>query len=85
VFRESPPKDPVKVAAGVAGAAARWGVPVRVRLDDFDPDERAAIHAAIAAKRAAKAVRAERETAAAEVQHPATAGREGTHDASPVD
>jgi len=37
--------------------AARWGVPRRVRLDDFDSDERAAILAAIEAKRAAKAAR----------------------------
>lgn len=55
-------KDPVKVAAGAAGATARWGIRRRVRLDDFDPDERAAILAAIEAKRAAKAARAEAET-----------------------
>jgi hypothetical protein len=53
-------KNPVKVAAGRAGAAVRWGVPVRVRLDDFDADERSAILLAIEAKRAAKRVRAER-------------------------
>lgn len=52
------PKDPVKVAAGKAGVAARWGVPRRVHLGDFDADERAAILAAIEAKRAAKAARA---------------------------
>jgi hypothetical protein len=55
-------KNPVKVAAGKAGMVARWGVPRRVRLDDFTPDERAAILAGIDAKRAAKRVRAERES-----------------------
>lgn len=51
-------KNPAKVAAGRAGMAARWGPPRRVRLDDFDPDERLAILAAIEAKRAAKRARA---------------------------
>jgi hypothetical protein len=73
-----PTKDPVLVAAGHRGALARWGPPRRVRLDDFDPDERAAILAAIEAKRAAKA--AKRTTA--EGQSPAMAHAEGTHDAN---
>jgi hypothetical protein len=51
-------KDPVKSAAGKAGMLSRWGVPRRVRLDDFSSDERAAILAAIEAKRAAKSRRA---------------------------
>ena len=50
-------KDPVRVAQGKAGMLARWGVPRRVRLDDFDADERAAILAAIEARRQAKAAR----------------------------
>jgi hypothetical protein len=54
-------KDLVKVAAGKASAAVRWGVPRTARLDDFSADERAAIHAAIEARRAAKAARAERD------------------------
>lgn len=52
-------KDPVLVEAGRRGALKRWGPPIRVRLDDFDADEREAILAAIEAKRAAKAARAE--------------------------
>ena len=48
--------------AGKRGAEARWGPRIHVRLDDFDADERAAILAAIDAKRAAKAARAERES-----------------------
>lgn len=55
-------KDPAKVAAGQAGATARWGVPRVARLDDFDSDERAAILAAIDAKRAARAGRLELQT-----------------------
>ncbi len=54
-------KDPAKVAAGKAGMAARWGVPRRVHLGDFGPDERLAILAAIEARRAAKAARREAE------------------------
>lgn len=73
-------KNPKKVEAGKKAAAARWGDPRVVRLDeltpaqrrlvvalvdaakeanvpqldDFPPDEREAIKAAIAAKKAAK-------------------------------
>lgn len=47
---------------GMLGARSRWGERRIARLDDFDPDERAAILAAIEAKRAAKTARAERES-----------------------
>ena len=47
-------KDPVKSRAGKAGMLARWGTPRIVRLDDFPPEERAAIIAAIDARRAAR-------------------------------
>jgi hypothetical protein len=50
-------KNPTLVEAGRRGALRRWGPPVRVRLDDFDASERAAILAAIAARRAAKVAR----------------------------
>lgn len=50
----SPPKNPRLVDAGREGARRRWGVPRVIRLDDFDSDERAAIVAAIEAKRAAR-------------------------------
>jgi hypothetical protein len=53
-------KDATKVAAGLAGAAARWGIAKHVRLDGFDADERVAILAAIDAKRAAKTARIEK-------------------------
>lgn len=61
---------------GRLGAEKRWGPPRVLRLDDFDPDERVAILAAIDAKRAAKAAR---EKAAAEGQSPATAGMQEDH------
>lgn len=58
-------KDPTLSAAGKRGALKRWGPPIRVRLDDFDAPERAAILAAIDAKRAAKRRIAERNPEAA--------------------
>lgn len=57
MVRDSRPKDPAKVAAGFAGSLSRWGVRRVVRLDEFDADERAAIAAAIEARRAAKRAR----------------------------
>ena len=51
-------KDPVKSAAGKAGARVRWGeFGIRVRLDRVQPDTRRIIEAALAAERNA-AVRA---------------------------
>jgi len=75
-----PGKNPTKVRAGACGAAIRWGPPRRVRLDDFDADERAAILAAIEAKRAAKAAKVRNEKAATGLETVAASG-EGTHDA----
>jgi hypothetical protein len=73
-------KDPVLSEAGRRGAAKRWGPPIRVRLDDFAPDERAAIVAAIEAKRAAKAARNEK--AARDVSTRAATTTEGTRNAA---
>lgn len=54
----SPGKSTVFVEAGRRGARNRWGPQRIIRLDEFPPDERAAILAAIEAKRAArKAIR----------------------------
>jgi len=50
-------KNPAKVAAGYAAAAKRWGVFRFADISDFPPDERAAIHAAIEARRAARQAR----------------------------
>lgn len=48
----APPKNPVKVAAGRAGALARWGGERRVvRLDGLDPTARRLILAMIEAAR----------------------------------
>ena len=45
-------KDPVKSAAGKAGARVRWGeFGIRVRLDRVQPDTRRIIEAALAAER----------------------------------
>ena len=48
---ETKAKDPKKVRAGQAGALSRWRDHPRIvaRLDEFDNDERAAIHALIQA------------------------------------
>ncbi len=48
-------KDPVKVAAGKAGAAARWGVPRRLQLGDLTPDQRRLVLALVEAQRAVNA------------------------------
>lgn len=49
-------KDPAKVAAGQAGARARWGDERRiVRLDELPPEQRRLVVALIEAARAAKA------------------------------
>lgn len=49
-------RDPLsRSERGRRGAVSRWGPPRVVRLDDFDPEERLAIIAAVDARRAAKA------------------------------
>jgi hypothetical protein len=40
---DSQVKDPSRVHRGHLGAAARWGGPRLVRLDDLNPDERNAV------------------------------------------
>jgi hypothetical protein len=50
-------KDPVKVAAGRAGAAVRWPERRHLRLDELEPAVRAAVHALITADIAAKQAR----------------------------
>jgi hypothetical protein len=53
---DSPVKDPRKVAAGRAGARARWlGERRVVRLDSLHPSVAAAVRALVAADAAAKA------------------------------
>ena len=50
-------KNPAKVAAGQAGARARWGdLPKTVRLDELNADERRLVLALVNAAKAAKAV-----------------------------
>ena len=44
---------------GRKAAEARWGPPRRVNLADLDPDERLAVLAVVAARRAAKARRSD--------------------------
>jgi hypothetical protein len=47
-------KNPLKIKAGHAGAAKRWGPPRHARLDDLPPEQRALVLALIEAARAAK-------------------------------
>ena len=49
-----PEKNPVKVAAGRAGAQKRWGDRRVVRLDSLDPRVRAAVLALVDADEAAR-------------------------------
>lgn len=71
-------KDPARIALGKAGMLARWGIPRVARLDDFEPDERAAILASIEARRVA------RKAAAGGSDHPAAASSSGASDARPT-
>ena len=48
------PKHPGRVEGGRMGARRRWGPPRTVRLDDFDPSERAFLLALLDAARKAK-------------------------------
>lgn len=67
-------KDPVKVKAGQAGAAKRWGGPETkvVRLDDLTAPQRRLVLALVDAAR---------KEAGSDVQSPDPAGGGGTHDA----
>ena len=56
-------KDPAKVAAGKAGAVARWGAPRRLQLGDLTPDQRRLVLALVEAAREANAVRQAAESA----------------------
>ena len=75
--RAAAPRSPGKVYAGRSGAIARWHGHAKktIRIDDLRPEQRRLVLALI------QAVRGENERTAAEDQHPAAVGAEGTLDA----